>query len=87
MITVIDSIMGSGKTSWAIQHVNEADYCNDRFLYITPFLDEVKRIMDKTDVDFFQPQNRGKGKLNNINIHRNQDRIWCKRYMGNKHFW
>jgi hypothetical protein len=68
MITVIDSIMGSGKTSWAIQHVNEADYCNDRFLYITPFLDEVKRIMDKTDVDFFQPQNRGKGKLNNINM-------------------
>lgn len=43
-ITVIDSIMGSGKTSWAIQHMAEADV-DQRFIYITPFLPEVNRVI------------------------------------------
>ena len=34
-ITVIDSLMGSGKTSWSIQYINDNPYEN--FLYITPF--------------------------------------------------
>ena len=40
-INVIDSVMGAGKTSYAIQLINES---LNKILYITPFLDEVKRI-------------------------------------------
>lgn len=64
-ITVIDSIMGSGKTSWSIQHINRNPF--DNFLYITPFLEEVERIIEKTDRDFKQPINKGNGKLGAIN--------------------
>lgn len=64
-ITVIDSIMGSGKTSWSIQHINRNPFEN--FLYITPFLDEVNRIISNSNRDFKQPINRGNGKLDSIN--------------------
>lgn len=64
-ITVVDSIMGSGKTEWSIQHIN--DNCLDNFLYITPFLTEVERILKKTDRNFKQPINKGDGKLSSIN--------------------
>lgn len=57
--------MGSGKTSWSIQHINRNPFEN--FLYITPFLDEVARISDSTDRDFKQPINKGDGKLGSIN--------------------
>ncbi|HWO74379.1 MAG TPA: hypothetical protein VNM69_00520 [Bacillus sp. (in: firmicutes)] len=57
-INVIDSIMGSGKTSWAIQYMNEAPD-TERFIYITPLLDEVDRIEDKVkDRMFVQPDNK-----------------------------
>lgn len=46
-ITVVDAIMGSGKTQYAIQHMNEASPL-DSFIFITPFLSEVERI--KTSV-------------------------------------
>lgn len=64
-ITVIDSIMGSGKTSWSIQHINRNTF--DNFLYITPFLDEVNRIIKNSNRDFKQPINKGNGKLDSIN--------------------
>ncbi len=64
-ITVIDSIMGSGKTEWSIHHIN--DNCLDNFLYITPFLTEVERILKKTTRNFKQPINKGDGKLSSIN--------------------
>lgn len=64
-IIVVDSIMGSGKTEWSIQHINEN--CLDNFLYITPFLTEVERILKKTDRNFKQPINKGDGKLSSIN--------------------
>lgn len=57
--------MGSGKTSWSIQHINRNSFEN--FLYITPFLDEVNRIIKSTTRDFKQPINRGNGKLDSIN--------------------
>ena len=41
MITVVDSPCGTGKTSWAIQHMNEND---GRFIFVTSYLDEVSRI-------------------------------------------
>ena len=69
-IKVIDSIMGAGKTSWAIQYMNE--HPEQNFLYITPTLDEVNRIISaglqgETPRRFYQPKHLGKGKLNSLN--------------------
>ncbi len=44
-ITVIDAIMGAGKTSWALEHMEEAPE-DMRFIYITPYLEQVERIKD-----------------------------------------
>ena len=56
-ITVLDSIMGTGKTSWAIQHMNEAT-SQEKFIYITPFLDEVARVKEGvTGRHFIEPNN------------------------------
>ena len=57
--------MGSGKTSWSIQHINRNVF--DNFLYITPFLDEVNRIIKHSNRNFKQPINKGNGKLDSIN--------------------
>lgn len=63
-IKVVDSIMGSGKTSWAIQHMNSSD---DKFIFITPYLDEVKRIREScADKRFKEPVNFGDGKQDNL---------------------
>ena len=40
-ITVVDSICGAGKTSWAIQFMD--NNFKDRYIYITPFLEEMKK--------------------------------------------
>lgn len=54
-INVIDSIMGSGKTSYAIQRMNEAP-AEERFIYITPFLSEVTRIKESViSRTFYEP--------------------------------
>ena len=42
MITVIDAPCGAGKTSWAIQTINENT--DESYIYCTPFLDEIDRI-------------------------------------------
>ena len=66
MVTVVDSIMGSGKTSWAIQYMN--DNPEKSFLYITPFLKEIERIEKVSSIEIFQPNNsNGNRKLNNLN--------------------
>jgi hypothetical protein len=44
MITVVDSLMGTGKTSWAINYIDEHPDAN--ILYIAPYLEEDKRIAD-----------------------------------------
>lgn len=41
-VKVIDGPCGVGKTSWAIQHMNEN--VDTRYIFITPFLDEVERV-------------------------------------------
>ncbi|TPE68947.1 hypothetical protein [Halalkalibacterium halodurans] len=56
-VNIIDSIMGSGKTSWALQHIEEAP-ADEKFIYITPFLSEIERV--KTTVKtrkFIEPNN------------------------------
>lgn len=44
-VTVVDSIMGSGKTSWAIQYINESPMAT-KFIFITPYLTEIERIIE-----------------------------------------
>ena len=57
-ITIIDSICGTGKTSWAIQYMNENE--DRKFIYITPFLNEVKRVKNEcTNRYFYEPNVKG----------------------------
>ncbi|WP_445668852.1 hypothetical protein [Lysinibacillus sp. FSL L8-0312] len=58
-ITVVDSIMGSGKTSWAIQYINESPMAT-KFIFITPYLTEIERIIEHTKKSFVQPEQNGK---------------------------
>lgn len=54
-ITVIDSVMGAGKTTYAIEMINKAPETT-RFIYITPFLSEIERVISATtNRDFMQP--------------------------------
>lgn len=63
---IIDSIMGSGKTSWAIQYMNNSP-CKMKFIYITPFLNEVERVISSTKRNFLQPEvTKGGTKLDNL---------------------
>ncbi|RKL69151.1 hypothetical protein CR203_03725 [Salipaludibacillus neizhouensis] len=58
-VKVIDSLMGTGKTQYAIQHMNEANPL-EKFIYITPYLAEVERILENTDRTFYAPNNSNK---------------------------
>lgn len=49
-VTVVDARMGRGKTSAAISYMNK-NKGSKRFLYITPYLDEVNKICEKCDFD------------------------------------
>lgn len=56
-IKVIDSPMGFGKTSYLIQMMNENK--DNKYIFITPFLDEVDRIINKCgNKKFKQPNNK-----------------------------
>ncbi|MCD7817948.1 MAG: hypothetical protein LUH07_02700 [Lachnospiraceae bacterium] len=77
-ITVVDSLMGSGKTSWAIDLINANP--EDNFLYITPFLDEVTRIIKNVNREFQEPINHGDGKLGAIN-----DMLACQMDIASTH--
>lgn len=53
-IKVIDGYPGIGKTQWAIQNINDTD--NEKIIYITPFLEEVKRVINSCpQKNFTQP--------------------------------
>jgi hypothetical protein len=66
IINIVDSIMGSGKTSWAIQFMNSTP-CYKKFIYITPFLNEVERVLNSTERKFAQPESKKGGtKLDNL---------------------
>ena len=55
-VHVVDMIMGSGKTSAALNHMNRCRY-RDNFLYITPFLKEIDRVKAACpDLHFVEPQ-------------------------------
>lgn len=57
MIHICDAIMGSGKSSAAITYMNE--HPDDKFIYITPYLEETKRIKDNCPtLNFVEPSNK-----------------------------
>ncbi|MGL4999004.1 MAG: hypothetical protein ACRC5T_08570 [Cetobacterium sp.] len=63
-ITVIDNMMGKGKTSWAIQNITLYNRM-DKFIYVTPYLDEVDRITSACKehlIEVSSPSNVGGGK-------------------------
>lgn len=61
VVRVIDSIMGSGKTTWAINMMNAVDSAK-RFIFVTPFLGEVERIISSvTNRNFKQPTHNADG--------------------------
>lgn len=62
VIKIVDAPCGMGKTSAAINYMNANK--EDRFLYITPYLDEVKRIKENCP-GFKEPQVYGT-KMNGI---------------------
>ena len=66
--TVVDCICGSGKTSWAIDYMNTNT--DKKFIYITPYLNEVQRVLDGcVDRAFHEPKtDKGEGsKLKDFN--------------------
>lgn len=55
MIYVCDAIMGSGKSSAVINYMNSNP--DRKYIYITPYLEEAKRIKDSCpDLDFIEPR-------------------------------
>lgn len=59
VVKVVDSMMGTGKTSAAINMINNArdDYSElHNYIYITPYLDEVERIQKSANRAFYQPK-------------------------------
>ena len=52
-VNIVDSIMGSGKTSAAINYINNSD-SSKRFMYVTPYLSEVHRIISSCPSKNFQ---------------------------------
>ncbi|MFW5431162.1 MAG: DEAD/DEAH box helicase family protein [Methylophilaceae bacterium] len=59
-VNVVDSIMGSGKTTWVIDKINQEE--NPKFIYVTPTLTEVERIKTNCpDADFKEPESKEHG--------------------------
>lgn len=57
---------GRGKTSWAIQYINS--HPEKSFIYVTPLLNEVDRIIQNCSIDFVEPEFvKGKRKLDHFN--------------------
>ncbi|WP_338335603.1 hypothetical protein [Bacillus altitudinis] len=60
-VKIIDSIMGSGKTSAAINKINDSNK-DENFIFLTPYLNEVERIKKKvTSRQMYEPKIRSKG--------------------------
>lgn len=61
MIRIIDSIMGSGKSTWMISHINK--YAGDRYLIVVPYLTEIERYKNGVNKQLYEPKLRyGKSK-------------------------
>lgn len=57
MTYVADAVMGSGKSSSTINYINS--HPNEKFIYITPYLDEAERIQINCNaLNFIQPSDK-----------------------------
>ena len=66
-VNIVDAIMGAGKTSAIINHINKSE---DHFLVITPFLDEITRYREACRTKNFKSprfENK-KTKLDNLKL-------------------
>lgn len=61
VINVVDDMMGSGKSTWAIQYMLKKQKDGERFIYVTPYLTEVERV--KKECGFSEPEEDDGGKL------------------------
>ena len=74
-VKVVDSLMGTGKTTWAFNYMNMNNAPDRNFIYITPYLDEIERVKDAcSELRFCDPHQTGKGKLHNLNKLLSQNR-------------
>lgn len=78
VIKVVDSIMGSGKSTWSHTYMYEQK--EKKFIYITPYLDEIDRLLYEKDENgkvisykkhhterkFREPKHLGEGKLESL---------------------
>lgn len=55
IIKIIDAKCGAGKTSYAIQKIKEE---KGLYIYVTPYLTEIERVIKETNDDFKQPDNK-----------------------------
>jgi hypothetical protein len=59
-VNVVDSIMGSGKTTWVINKINQEE--NPKFIFVTPTLTEVERIKNSCpNANFKEPESKEHG--------------------------
>ena len=67
-IKVVDSIPGSGKTTWATNFMTENPH--KRFLYICPYNEETKRIKntDCPELGFELPSNEKSNKQKDVQL-------------------
>ena len=64
-VKVVDMIMGAGKTSAAINYINQAK-SDEKFLFITPYIKEIERITKSCPTKNFKEPLKMGSKLNGI---------------------
>ena len=80
-ITVVDAPCGAGKTTWAIEEMDRNPH--QRYIFCTPFLEELKRIIRDSKVHcFVQPLNFEKSKLEHF-----EELLAQKRGMVRRNTW
>lgn len=58
-VVIVDSVMGAGKTTWAIQYMNE--HPEESFLFVTPYKSECEeRIPEELNYPIWTPTVKGK---------------------------
>lgn len=76
-VKIIDAICGAGKTSYAIQMMNDnsqvgfgskGDFYTStkKYIYVTPFLNEVTRVINGTKAEFSEPINKKGSKYEHV---------------------
>ncbi|MGF9906129.1 hypothetical protein [Brevibacillus porteri] len=70
IVNIVDAPCGYGKTSWAIQYMNDTDTGFHRFIYVTPFLDEVSRVRKSVQKRTFYEPTSSKEETKLEDLHR-----------------